>query len=35
MELQFLDRTEIYMKLIHEEDEYIFIYTQTLCVLKM
>lgn len=30
MELQFLDRTQIYMKLISEGDVYIFIHTQTL-----
>lgn len=33
MELQFLDRTEIYMKWIHEGDEHIIFYTQTLCVM--
>lgn len=30
MELQFLDRTQIYVKLISEGDVYIFIHTQTL-----
>lgn len=34
MKLQFLDRTEIYMKLKHEGKEHSFIHKQPLCVRK-